>query len=480
MTANPVRPSRHRAGQPIHEGLSEPSSSDSESDRDRTTRKPKRTKAVAPAPPRPRAAGQVISRGSGKINAGAIREDAASERAALEAMAKEAGFETESEGEGKQPSISSGHTRPTKPGAESTVEEDDSSSEEEETSSEEDGSRRPMVLPRYIPKSQRQAAAVAKACYKTNNLEDDQIANKKKAIDAIVEEQIHLRNAGKNKHEDSGSDVDTEDDVDPESEYAAWKLRELQRLKRDRDQLIAREKEREEIEQRRNMTTEERQREDAERMVRQKEEKESRGKMSYMQKYYHKGAFYQDKTSTEGLLNRDIMGAKFQDEVKMDLLPQALQMRDMTKLGRQGASKYKDLKSEDTGRWGSSWDVWSARERHYEGDERFAPDTDEKGAKGANTVPLGQGRERDRGRNSDSKRERYRGDRDQYGKQYRDMHSSNRHQDGSDWNRDQYVGESCRDSNRFRDGDKNGRKREWSRNRERHGDDKRRRVGNRY
>ena len=47
--------------------------------------------------------------------------------------------------------------------------------------------------------------------------------------------------------------VDDTDDIDPVAEKAAWKLRELQRLKRERESLIVRELEREELEKRRNI-----------------------------------------------------------------------------------------------------------------------------------------------------------------------------------------------------------------------------------
>jgi microfibrillar-associated protein 1 len=111
--------------------------------------------------------------------------------------------------------------------------------------------------------------------------------------------------------------------------------------------------------------------------------------MGYMQKYYHKGAFFQDDAKAEGLDRRDIMGSKFADDVNRELLPQALQMRDMTKVGKKGATKYRDLKSEDTGRWGQFDD----RPRKggpggFNADERFMPDRDRGGASGANSMPV--------------------------------------------------------------------------------------------
>lgn len=127
-------------------------------------------------------------------------------------------------------------------------------------------------------------------------------------------------------------------------------------------------------------------------ITKQKEEREGKGKMSYMQKYYHKGAFFQDDAKAEGLDRRDIMGSRFADDVQnRELLPQALQIRDMTKLGKKGATKYKDLKSEDTGKWGQFDDRRLRRDGQvsFGADERFMPDRD-RGASGANNLPVGE------------------------------------------------------------------------------------------
>ncbi|KAF2462063.1 hypothetical protein BDY21DRAFT_330380 [Lineolata rhizophorae] len=106
------------------------------------------------------------------------------------------------------------------------------------------------------------------------------------------------------------------------------------------------------------------------------------------------------------------MGARFVDEVSnKDALPEYMRIRDMTRLGKKGRTRYKDLRSEDTGRWG---DFKNPRPRKggdedWDVDERFRPDDRRGGSAptGANASSLGE-RKRvgDAGQDRDSKRPR--------------------------------------------------------------------------
>lgn len=89
-------------------------------------------------------------------------------------------------------------------------------------------------------------------------------------------------------------DVDDTDDLDPEAEFEAWRLRELSRLTRDKEAALQRREEEEEIERRRALPEAQRLREDEEHARKTREEKEAnRGERAFMEKFYHKGAFYQ-------------------------------------------------------------------------------------------------------------------------------------------------------------------------------------------
>ena len=297
---------------------------------------------------------------------------------------------------------------------------DDQESSEEEDSSSDEEPKRPMLAPRFISKAKRTQQATAEPSAETKAIDEEKLRNEK--ADAILQAQLEreaaARAAGKKYWDDDDiapeDEVDDTDGLDPEAEKAAWKLRELKRVRRERLAIEEKEKEREEIERRRNMTAEEREEEDKKFIEAQKESREDRGKMSYMQKYFHKGAFFNDAgeedEEVKAVLNRDLAGARFEDDADKAVLPEYMKIRDMTKLGKKGRTKYKDLKNEDTGQWGR--DV-GRKKREYDGlDDRFRPD-DPRGngqeRTGANTAPVGERRRRedDLPRDREDKRPRY-------------------------------------------------------------------------
>ena len=87
-------------------------------------------------------------------------------------------------------------------------------------------------------------------------------------------------------------DVDDTDGLDPAAEFEEWRLRELGRVKRDKEAQIQREEEREEIERRRALPEAQRLAEDLEHARKSRDEK-PKGQQKFLQKYYHKGAYHQ-------------------------------------------------------------------------------------------------------------------------------------------------------------------------------------------
>jgi Microfibril-associated/Pre-mRNA processing len=87
-------------------------------------------------------------------------------------------------------------------------------------------------------------------------------------------------------------DVDDTDGLDPAAEFEEWRLRELGRVKRDKEAQVRREEEREEIERRRALPEAQRLAEDLAHAQKSRDEK-PQGQQKFLQKYYHKGAYHQ-------------------------------------------------------------------------------------------------------------------------------------------------------------------------------------------
>jgi microfibrillar-associated protein 1 len=299
-------------------------------------------------------------------------------------------------------------------------EEDESSevesSESSESSEEDPEPVRKLQRPTFIKKSDRnknttQSATPAPADSTPDPAEE---SRRKAMAELMIKDELEkaaaARLAGK-KYWDDDEDlapeamVDDTDGLDPVLERKEWEVRELKRLKRDRERIEAHEKEIEEIERRRNLSKEEREREDAEYIAQQKEDKDGRGETGFMKKYYHKGAFFMDDETTKMLAERDIMGRSFQDEVDKSTLPEYMRIRDLNKLGKTGGTKYKDLRSEDTGRFGDEVKRWRPgdKARNADGtiggvDERFLSDRERERlgptSSGANATAVGTRRPR--------------------------------------------------------------------------------------
>jgi microfibrillar-associated protein 1 len=227
----------------------------------------------------------------------------------------------------------------------------ESSEYEEETESEEDNE--PRLKPLFVRKRDR-----------TTIIEKEREANKQKQIEheakkmakerrrhtlRLVEESVKKDlEATKKDNEPNLNDVNTDDDND-EVEYEAWKLRELKRIKRDREEKDTLEKERLEIEKMRNMTEDER-RQELRLNPKQVTNKASKGKYKFLQKYYHRGAFYLDEEDT--VYKQDFSAPTLEDHFDKTILPKVMQVKNF---GRCGRTKYTHLVDQDTTQFDSPW-----------------------------------------------------------------------------------------------------------------------------
>lgn len=167
----------------------------------------------------------------------------------------------------------------------------------------------------------------------------------------MVEEAIRKETQGTKAAESNEGKLDDvcTDDENDEVEFEAWKLRELKRIKRDREEREAIEKERLEIERLRNLTEEER-RQEARLNPKTITNKAAKGKYKFLQKYYHRGAFYLDKDDT--VFKRDFSGATLEDHFDKTILPRVMQVKNF---GRSGRTKYTHLVDQDTTQFDSPW-----------------------------------------------------------------------------------------------------------------------------
>ncbi|KAJ0817768.1 putative microfibrillar-associated protein [Helianthus annuus] len=240
--------------------------------------------------------------------------------------------------------------------------EDEEESSEYETDSEEEQMGMAMVKPVFVPKSERDTIAEREKIeaeeHAIEELMKRRAEERKVETKQIVVEEIRKdMQIQKNLEAEADiADVETDDELNEAEEYEAWKAREIARIKRDRDDRDAMVKEREEIERVRNMTQEER------REWERKNPKPSsapKQKWRFMQKYYHKGAFFQDdpddKSGTvgaDGIFRRDYSAPTGEDKMDKSILPKVMQVKHF---GRSGRTKWTHLVNEDTTDWNNPW-----------------------------------------------------------------------------------------------------------------------------
>ncbi|KAI8428180.1 hypothetical protein MSG28_002415 [Choristoneura fumiferana] len=226
------------------------------------------------------------------------------------------------------------------------------SSDTEYTDSEEDTG--PRVKPVFVRASDRMTVAERERKLKQQKKEESEARKEKeerrREALKLVEDTIRAeqRNTQAEQKEGNINDVCTDDEND-ELEYEAWKLREMKRIKRDKEERETAEKELLAIERMRNMSEEERR---VEQRINPKlvTNKSVKGKYKFLQKYYHRGAFYLDKE--EEVFKQDFSGPTLDDHFDKTVLPKVMQVK---KFGRSGRTKYTHLVDQDTTEFDSAW-----------------------------------------------------------------------------------------------------------------------------
>ncbi|KAH7883959.1 splicing factor, Prp19-binding domain-containing protein [Phlebopus sp. FC_14] len=231
---------------------------------------------------------------------------------------------------------------------ESEEEEPEARVEEEETESSEESEsedEKPKLLfrPVFVPKRRRvtiaERDALAQEAEEIQKKKELAAEERKKQSHDLVAESIKRELAEKEK-EEIIPDVDDTDGLDPDGEFEAWRLRELGRIKKEKEDEVRRDEEREEVERRRALPEEQRLKEDLERAKKLRDGK-PKGQQKFLQKYWHKGAFHQD----EEILKRHDYTEATESTVDVSFLPKVMQVKNF---GKRSRTKYTHLLDQDT------------------------------------------------------------------------------------------------------------------------------------
>lgn len=246
--------------------------------------------------------------------------------------------------------------------------EEDSESEEEESEYEEytdsEDDTGPRLKPVFVPKRDR-VTVENKDQERLKELkaeeEQRQRAQERKQQALKMLEEIRKKEEAEKIEADEeeairkGIAAINTDDENEETAYEIWKLRELKRVKRDKEEREAMEREKQEIERLRNMTEEQRQ-EELKKNPKIVTNQMPKGKYNFLQKYYHRGAFYLDED--DDVLKRDFAQPTLEDHFDKTVLPKVMQVKNF---GRSGRTKYTHLVDQDTTAFDSPWATESAQ-----------------------------------------------------------------------------------------------------------------------
>ncbi|XP_062577256.1 microfibrillar-associated protein 1-like [Saccostrea cucullata] len=229
--------------------------------------------------------------------------------------------------------------------------EEESSEYEEYSDSEEETG--PRLKPVFVRKKDRitiQEKEREEAKKREMEMEAKKIAEERRGHTLKIIKEDARKEAEEEKTVEDACDALDSGDENDEEEYEAWKVRELRRLKRDKEERENIEKDKMEIERVRNMTDAERRQEFSQnpKLVTNKAPK---GKYKFLQKYYHRGAFYVQDYEDQ-VYKQDFSAPTLEDHFDKTILPKVMQVKNF---GRSGRTKYTHLVDQDTTQFDSPW-----------------------------------------------------------------------------------------------------------------------------
>ncbi|XP_015790007.1 microfibrillar-associated protein 1A [Tetranychus urticae] len=236
--------------------------------------------------------------------------------------------------------------------------EDDSDEEDDDEYTDDEDDTGPQLKPVFVPKKHREQK-IEVNIESTKEIEKKSRDERRKEALRIIEEETKRELLDSEKKEEEQLNEDmlacNDEDDDEELEYESWKVRELKRIKRTKEESEAEMKEKAEIERLRSLTEEERL-EELKKRPKIITNKAAKGKYKYLQKYYHRGAFYMDQEET--ILKRNYAEPTLEDQFDKTILPKIMQVKNF---GRSGRTKYTHLVDQDTTAFDSPWATENAQ-----------------------------------------------------------------------------------------------------------------------
>ncbi len=208
---------------------------------------------------------------------------------------------------------------------------------------------RETVRERERAEQELAAAAVAR---------ESRLAERREESRRLLVESLAEESASAAAVDSCGDLPDDDDDKDDDEQFERWRARELQRVLREREERSVVERERAEVERRRLLSAVERKREDDEFARQRAGHSKDKVKWGFLQKYYHKGAFFQDEDESGNaklgaVVMRDYGEATGADKrVDKSALPKPMQVKNF---GMRGNTKWTHLSAEDTSSKDALW-----------------------------------------------------------------------------------------------------------------------------
>jgi len=235
---------------------------------------------------------------------------------------------------------------------------DDEEEEEEESEYETDSdydefSSRPTIQPVFVRKQDRETIEerdrriAEEEEFEKARLE--QLEERKKDSERLVKEELEREKEAMARAVEEGEEekIDSDEESEDEAkEYELWKQREISRIKRDREERDSYEKEREDTAKRRLLSDMEIRQMDKDKFTKDKK------KWRFMQKYYHKGAFFAEGDTEDIQKQMDFSLPTGEDLIDKSALPKVMQVKHF---GRSGRTKYTHLADQDTTSWDAGW-----------------------------------------------------------------------------------------------------------------------------